>query len=153
MLNPFFLQGSSTEQDLVQDLINEQLKMYGIDVYYMPRQIFSEGKIIRDVIHSKFNNAFPIEAYLVNYEGFDNNSIMMSKFGVKINDEMTLIISKERFDTYIAELMRLMDNVKNPLRPNEGDLLYIPLLVNKMYYVSCLKRFYWKDTLIPLLKW
>jgi len=50
MLNPFFIQGTTGEQSLVQDLINEQLKAYGIEVYYMPRQIFSTGKIIRDVI-------------------------------------------------------------------------------------------------------
>jgi len=144
MLNPFFIQGTYTEQSLVQDLINEQLRMYGIEVYYMPREIISQGKVIKDVIFSKFKSAFPIEAYLVNYEGFDNNSIMMSKFGVKINDEMTLIISKERFDTYIAELMRLMENVKNPLRPNEGDLLYIPLSDSLMEikYVENRKPFY-----------
>lgn len=127
MLNPFFIQGTSSEQGLVQDLINEQLKMYGIEVYYMPRQIVTEGKIIREVLYSKFTSAFPIEAYLVNYEGFDPNSILMSKFGVKITDEMTLIISKERFETYIAELMKGIDLVKNSLRPNEGDLIYIPL--------------------------
>lgn len=62
MLNSFFINGTNTEQGLVQDLINEQLKMYGIEVYYMPRQIFSQGKVIKDVIYSKFKNAFPIEA-------------------------------------------------------------------------------------------
>jgi hypothetical protein len=118
--------------------------MYGIEIYYMPREIVSQGKVIKDVIFSKFKNAFPIEAYLVNYEGFDNNSIMMSKFGVKINDEMTLIISKERFDIYIGELMKLIPNVKNPLRPNEGDLLYIPLSDSLMEikYVENRKPFY-----------
>lgn len=127
MLNPFFLQGSNQEQGLVQDLINEQLKMYGIEVYYMPREIFSEGKVIRDVIYSKFNNAFPIEAYLMNYEGFDQNSILMSKFGVRVTDEMTLVISKERYELYITELIKRLPNVKSPLRPCEGDLIYVPL--------------------------
>lgn len=127
MLNPFFINGTNTEQNLVQDLINEQLKMYGIEVYYMPRQIFSEGKVIRDVIFSKFKNAFPIEAYLLNYEGFDQNSVLMSKFGVKVTDEMTLIISKERFEVYISEIMKSIPNIKNSLRPNEGDLIYVPL--------------------------
>lgn len=127
MLNPFFINGTNTEQNLIQDLINEQLKMYGIEVYYMPRQIFSEGKVIRDVLFSKFKNAFPIEAYLLNYDGFDQNSVLMSKFGVKVTDEMTLIISKERFEIYISELMKSIPNIKNSLRPNEGDLIYIPL--------------------------
>lgn len=144
MLNPFFIQGTSSEQGLVQDLINEQLKMYGIEVYYMPREIISEGKVIKEVLYSKFTKAFPIEAYLVNYEGFDPNSILMSKFGVKVIDEMTLIISKERFETYIGELMKDIELVKNSLRPNEGDLLYIPLSDSFMEikYVENRKPFY-----------
>lgn len=144
MLNPFFIQGNNTEQGLIQDLINEQLKMYGIEIYYMPRQIFSEGKIIKDVIYSKFKNAFPIEAYLVNYEGFDNNSILMSKFGVKVTDEMTLIVSKERFELYIGELLRTISNIKNIESPSEGDLLYIPLSNSLMEikYVENRKPFF-----------
>jgi hypothetical protein len=144
MLNPFFIQGNYTEQNLVQDIINEQLKMYGIEVYYMPRQIFAEGKILRDVMYSKFQNAFPIEAYLVNYEGFESNSVLMSKFGVKVSDEMTLIISKERFELYIGELMRSIPKLKNSLRPNEGDLLYIPLSDSLMEikYVENRKPFF-----------
>jgi hypothetical protein len=144
MLNPFFIQGTNTEQGLIQDLINEQLKMYGIEVYYMPRSIISEGKIIKDVIYSKFNNAFPIEAYLVNFEGFDNNSILMSKFGVRITDEMTLIISKERFDLYIGEMMKTISGVKNTTQPNEGDLIYIPLSDSLMEikYVENRKPFF-----------
>jgi hypothetical protein len=144
MLNSFFLQGSNSEQDLVQDLINEQLKIYGVDVYYLPRQIFSEGKVIRDVIYSKFKNAFPIEAYVMNYEGFDANSVLMSKFGVKVTDEMSLIISKERFELYISELMKNIENVKSSLRPNEGDLIYVPLSDSLMEikYVENRKPFY-----------
>ena len=143
MLNPFFIQGTTGEQSLVQDLINEQLKMYGIEVYYMPREIVSQGKIIKEVLYSKFKHAFPIEAYLVNYEGFDPNSILMSKFGVKVTDEMTLIISKERFETYIGELMKTIEGV-NALRPNEGDLLYIPLSDSLMEikYTENRKPFY-----------
>ena len=127
MLNPFFIQGTSSEQGLVQDLINEQLRMYGIEVYYMPRQYITKGKVIREVLFSKFNHAFPIEAYLVNYEGFDNNSIALSKFGIRISDEMSLVISKERFELYIAELVKAIPDVPQTKRPNEGDLLYIPL--------------------------
>jgi len=132
MLNPFFLNGNYTEQGLVQDLINEQLKMYGIEVYYMPRSIFSEGKIIKEAIYSKFKNAFPIEAYVANYEGFQDNSVLMSKFGVRVTDEMNLIISKERFELYISEMMKSIPNVKNYSRPNEGDLIYIPLTESLM---------------------
>ncbi len=143
-LNPFFIQGTGGEQNLVQDIINEQLKMYGIEVYYLPRQIVSKGKVIKEALFSKFKNAFPIEAYLVNYEGFDNNSVLMSKFGVRISDEMTLIISKERYDTYIGELLKLVEGIENSSRPNEGDLIYIPLSDSLMEikYVENKKPFY-----------
>ena len=144
MLNPFFIQGTSGEQGLVQDLINEQLKMYGIEVYFLPRKILNKGGVMRDAIYSKFDNAFPIEAYLVNYEGFDNNSVLMSKFGVRIQDEMNLIISKERFDDYIAALMQTTDGFASYSRPLEGDLIYIPLSDSLMEikYVENRKPFY-----------
>ena len=56
VLNPFFLQGSQGEQSLVQDLINEQLRMYGVEVFYLPRQYATKSSIIREVIESEFNN-------------------------------------------------------------------------------------------------
>lgn len=144
MLNPFFIQGTSLEQGLVQNLINEQLRMYGIEVYYMPRQIVTKGAVIKDVIYSKFKTAFPIEAYLSTFEGFESNSIIMSKFGVRITDQMTLIISKERFELYIAELMKYIPEVENTLRPNEGDLIYVPLSesIMEIKYVENRKPFY-----------
>lgn len=144
MLNSFFLQGANTEQSLVQDLVNEQLKIYGVEVYYLPRQIFAEGKVIRDVIYSKFKDAFPIEAYIMNYEGFDANSVLMSKFGVKVTDEMTLIISRERFELYISEFMKTIPNVKSGLRPNEGDLIYVPMTDSllEIKYAENSKPFY-----------
>lgn len=144
MLNPFFIQGTSGEQGLIQDLINEQLKMYGIEVFFLPRKIVNSGGALRDAIYSKFNNAFPIEAYLVNYDGFDNNSIMMSKFGVRIQDEMNLIVSKERFDDYIASLMRTVDGFGSYSRPMEGDLIYVPLSDSLMEikYVENRKPFF-----------
>lgn len=144
MLNPFFIQGTSLEQGLVQDLINEQLRMYGIEVYYMPRQIVTKGTVIKDVIYSKFKTAFPIEAYLSTFDGFESNSIVMSKFGVRITDQMTLIISKERFELYIAELMKYIPEVENTLRPNEGDLIYVPLSdsIMEIKYVENRKPFY-----------
>jgi hypothetical protein len=144
MLNPFFINGTNSEQGLVQDLINEQLRMYGIEVYYMPRQYVSKGKVIKEVLYSKFKNAFPIEAYLVNYEGFDANSIALSKFGIRISDEMSLVISKERFELYISELMKAIPDVPNVLRPNEGDLVYVPLSdsIMEIKYVENRKPFY-----------
>lgn len=127
MLNPFFLQGSSSEQNLVQDLINEQLRMYGVEVYYIPRKILTITKVIREVIQSTFDNAYPIEAYVDNYEGYDGATTILSKFGIQSTNELTLTISRERFETYISPLIEKFDEVLITTRPKEGDLIYFPL--------------------------
>ena len=127
MLNPFFLQGSSGEQGLLQDLINEQLRMYGVEVYYLPRKYVTEKTVIREVIESKFDDAYPIEAYIENYEGYGDNTTILSKFGIQSTNEITLIISKERYDSYISPLITGKSNIKLSSRPKEGDLIYFPL--------------------------
>ena len=127
MLNPFFLQGSNSEQNLVQDLINEQLRMYGVEVYYLPRRYITEKTIIREVIESEFVDAYPLEAYIENYEGYEGNTTILSKFGIQSSQEISLIISQERFETYISPLIKNKSNIKLSTRPKEGDLIYFPL--------------------------
>jgi len=126
-LNPFFLQGSKSEQSLIQDLINEQLRMYGVEVHYLPRKYITEKTVIREVIESTFDEAHPIEAYLENFEGYGNQTTILSKFGIQSTQEVTLTISKERFETYISPLLAGKDNIKLSTRPKEGDLIYFPL--------------------------
>jgi hypothetical protein len=136
-LNPFFLQGSSGEQSLIQDLINEQLRIYGIEVYYIPRKLLKTDRILNEVQSSKFNDSFIIEAYLNNYEGSSPGSDIMSKFGISLKNEITLTISKERFQEFIspflAEIMSIArnyypgENLELIDRPKEGDLIYFPL--------------------------
>ena len=127
MLNPFFLQGSNSEQNLVQDLINEQLRMYGVEVYYLPRRYVTEKTIIKEVIESQFVDAYPLEAYIENYEGYEGNTTILSKFGIQSSQEISLIISQERFETYITPLIKNKPNIKLSTRPKEGDLIYFPL--------------------------
>ena len=126
MLNPFFLQGSKTEQGLIQDLINEQLRMYGVEVYYLPRKYITERVVIKEVIESIFDNAYPIEAYIENYEGYGDNTTILSKFGIQALNELTLTISRERFKTYIYPLIKNQPNIKLSHRPKEGDIIYFP---------------------------
>jgi hypothetical protein len=126
-LNPYFLQGSSSEQRLVQDLINEQLKMYGQDVVYMPRQLINEKTIIKEVLVSKFDDSFRIEAYISNFNGFGGQGDILSKFGVKTSDELTLIISKERYEDFISPFLLDDQDIKVATRPQEGDLIYLPI--------------------------
>jgi hypothetical protein len=126
-LNPYFLQGASSEQRLVQDLINEQLKMYGQDIVYMPRQLINEKTIIKEVLVSKFDDSFRIEAYISNFSGFGAQGDILSKFGVKTSDELTLIISKERYENFISPFILDDPDIKVATRPQEGDLIYLPL--------------------------
>jgi len=127
MLNPFFQQGSKTEQSLIQDLINEQLRMYGVEVYYIPRKYATTNTIIREVIESDFDSAYPLEAYVNTYEGYEGQGTILSKFGVQPLDDLTLTISKERFETYISPLIENLPNIELSTRPKEGDLIYFPL--------------------------
>ena len=138
-LNPFFLQGSSNEQYLIQDLINEHLRIYGIEVYYLPRKIFKTDDIIREVQSSKFDDLFLIEAYLNNYDGYAPGSDLMSKFGLKLQNEISLTISRERYEEFIAPFLEgISSGIRDGLitdydfqdlitRPKEGDLIYFPL--------------------------
>ena len=144
MLNPFFQQGSKTEQGLIQDLINEQLRMYGVEIYYLPRQYVTEKTIIKEVIESKFENAYPIEAYVDTYDGYNGLGTLMSKFGIQEMDDLILTISKERFENYITPLIKNISNIKLSSRPKEGDLVYFPLgdRLFEIKYVEHEKPFY-----------
>ena len=128
-LNPFFLQGSESEQRLVQDLINEQLQIFGVEVMYLPRKIVSKDNIFTEIESSKFDNTFAIEAYVNTYEGYTGAGDIMTKFGMSLKDELTVTISKERFEDFISPFLEgLPDSeVEVTSRPREGDLIYFPL--------------------------
>ena len=127
VLNPFFTQGTSSEQNLVQSLINEQLRMYGVDIYYIPRKYLTENTIIREVVQSKFDSALPIEAYVDNYDAYSGAGDVLSKFGIESKDEVRLIISRERYENYITPLIQGQANIKLSTRPKGGDLIWFPL--------------------------
>jgi hypothetical protein len=128
-LNPFFLQGSSNEQRLIQELINEQLKIYGVEVTYIPRKFVRKETILKEVTSSKFDDNFSLEAYVSNYEGYSGSGDILTKFGMNLKDELTLIISKERFEDFISPFLEAMDDDEIVLasRPREGDIVYFPL--------------------------
>jgi len=144
VLNPYFQQGSKSEQNLVQSLINEQLKIYGVDVHYMPRKYVSSDSVLREVSASSFEDAYPIEAYIDNFDGYGDNPTLLTKFGIESTNEVTLIISKERFETYISPLMKNESNIKLSTRPKEGDLIYFPFgdRLFEIKYVEHEKPFY-----------
>lgn len=127
-LNPFFLHGSQSEQRLVQELINEQLRMYGIEVIYIPRKFVRKETILKEISSSKFDDNYAIEAYINNYDGYTGQGDILSKFGVSLKDELNLVISKERFEDFIAPFLNINDpEIELATRPREGDLVYFPL--------------------------
>jgi len=128
MLNPFFLQGSQGEQGLVQDLINEQLRMYGLECHYIPRKLMTSRTIMREVTESRFDQAFPLEAYLMNVDGYAGQGDILTKFGVRVTTEATFVISRERFEESVAPFLEKQeDDYEISNRPREGDLLFSPL--------------------------
>jgi hypothetical protein len=142
-LNPFFQQGSPNEQYLIQDLINEHIRMFGIEIYYIPRKLIDVDNIFKEVNSSKFDDNFIIEAYLNTYDGYGGQGDIMTKFGMSLRDEVNLIISRERFEEFISPfLTSRLSASQNPVtgddyddggdfyistRPKEGDLIYFPL--------------------------
>ena len=126
-LNPFFLQGSQSEQRLTQDLINEHLKIFGVEVTYIPRKFVRKQTIIKEVQSSAFDDNFLLEAYLNTYEGYSGQGDIMTKFGVSLRDEVTLTISRERFEDFISPFLSADDDYELSSRPREGDVIFFPL--------------------------
>ena len=131
-LNPFFLQGSQSEQRLIQELVNEQLTIYGVEVVYLPRKIVKQDNILNEIESSKFSDNYAIEAYVNTYDGYGGAGDIMTKFGISLKDELTITISKERFEDFISPFLgALNDNNDDEInvftRPREGDLIYFPL--------------------------
>ena len=126
-LNPFFTQGTRNEQSLLQSLNNEMIKIYGVECYYIPRKYLTTNTIIKEVVQSKFDDAYPLEAYVNNYDVYQGNGRILSKLGVEVQDDINLVISRERFETYIQPLIRNETGINLSSRPKEGDLIWFPL--------------------------
>ncbi len=120
--NPYFSQGVRSEQGLFEDIVIESLKMYGQDIYYLPRDIVAEDKLMNEDIQSRFNSAYKVEMWIENVDGFDGEGDLFTKFGVEIRDQATFVLSKRRWTQTVARF----DNEITLQRPGEGDLLYIP---------------------------
>ena len=130
--NFYFSEKVRSEIDLYEDLVIESLKIYGQDVYYLPRTLVSEDTLLGGDPTSQFASANKIEMYIENIEGFDGEGDLFTRFGVEIRDEVTLVVAKRRFETQV----RRMNNTGISLdRPAEGDLVFIPL-TKKMFEIQ-----------------
>ena len=130
-LNTYFSQGTTGEQDLTQSLVNEQIKMFGKNVYYIPRTLVKNDTVFGEDTMSKFDDAFEIEAFIEDNSGFRGDGDMFTKFGVQIADQVTFVISRTRFTEAVDDNTTLI--VEG--RPNEGDLVYFPL-ANKIFEIQ-----------------
>ena len=120
--------GRSSEQLLMEDIIIECLKIYGLDTYYLPRHKVNEDAILGEDTLNDFNHAYPLEMYMQNVTGFEGDGDLMSKFGVEIRDTATFIVARRRWDEVVAR----SGNAVLTTRPAEGDIVYFPL--TKAYF-------------------
>ena len=128
--NLYFSQKVNSEQNLYEDIVIESLKMYGQDVYYLPRELVNEDSIFGDDVSSRFNASYKVEMYIENVEGFDGDGDLFTKFGVEIRDQATFVVARRRWTSTVNRY----DNDINSVRPREGDLIYLPLS-NSMFQI------------------
>lgn len=132
MINHYFQAGvpggRSSEQLLMEDIIIECMKIYGFEVYYIPRTSVNEDLILGEDTLNKFTSTYPLEMYLQNTMGFEGDGDLMTKFGVEIRDTATFIVSRRRWDEAVAR----SGEAQLTTRPAEGDILYFPL--TKAYF-------------------
>lgn len=116
--NPYFNKYSATnEQNTLEGLIIEAIKIYGMDIVYVPKTLVDFDKIYGEDAQRAFRQSFTIEAYMENVEGFMGDKNFLNKFGLNIDKQAVFNVSKKRFDEVIPDLPR----------PQEGDLIYLPI--------------------------
>jgi hypothetical protein len=120
--NVYFSTGTTSEQRLYEDLIIEQLKIYGQDVYYLPRKIANKDTIFGEDPASSFDDSYIIEMYVDNTDGYMGEQEIIKKFGLELRDDIKFTVSKLRWETLVSN----NSDLQNTLRPNEGDLVYFP---------------------------
>ena len=125
-VNPYFQSGRSigvsSEQALYEDLIIESMKIYGWEVYYMPRSISNPDRILTEDPSNKYEHAFPIEMYLEEVAGFAGDDELITKFGLEIRNTANFVVSRRRWKEIIGDTNTSILN----FRPTEGDIIYFP---------------------------
>ena len=120
--NRYFKQKVRSEQNLFEDLVIESLQMFGQDVYYLPREIVNKDKIFLDDVPSRFSDAYKVEMYIENTEGFEGEGDLFTKFGIELRDQATFIVSRKRWVQLVGKRLEVAN-----FRPREGDLIYLPM--------------------------
>ena len=113
--------GTTNEQRLIEDLIIESLKIYGHDTFYLPRTMVNKDTIFDEAQLSSFTQAYPLEMYLDNVQGFEGQGDIFTRFGMEVRDQATFILAKRRWEDMVT---RQGPTVSRKARPVEGDLIY-----------------------------
>jgi hypothetical protein len=117
--------GRTGEQRLVEGLIIESIKIYGFDLYYLPRTEVNLDQIFLEDPAGRYENAIPIEGYLEQVDGYGGDGALMQKFGIEIRDTATFVIARSRWEDTVAR--GRSNYLALPNRPAEGDILFMPL--------------------------
>ena len=117
----YFSGAVRSEQDLYEDLVTESIKVFGQDVVYLPRESLGEDALLNEE-WSQFTQAYPVEMYLENVEGFEGDGNLLGKFGLEIRDQANLVVTKRRWDQAVGQNI-----VDGQASPNEGDLIYMTM--------------------------
>jgi hypothetical protein len=124
------------EQDLVQDLIDESIAIYGHDVYYIPRDTVNLDAFLGEDPAAAFTDAYPIEMYIKTIESFQGQSEFISKFGLHIEDQATFVVSQRRFDESVIQKnadLATSHGADSIIRPRENDLIFIEMTPTNRY--------------------
>ena len=109
------------EQQLIDDLVIESIKMYGVDVIYVKRSLGAVDEVLNEDDLPLYDEVFQFEAYVKNVDGFEGEGDFLSKFGLQIRDSVTFTVANRTFERYVTR------EVVEMIRPREGDLIYFPL--------------------------
>jgi hypothetical protein len=122
-LNTYFTNGIANEQNLLQDLIIESISIWGQEMKYIPRQLVAKDQILGEDRLSQFKDAYSIEMYFENVDGFEGQGAFIQKFGLMMEQSATLTVARRRWEQLIGRAGKSI----LPNRPTEGDLLFFPL--------------------------
>ena len=133
--------GATSEQRLVEDLVLESLKIYGHDIYYMPRTLVNKDTIFDEDELSRFTQAYPLEMYLDNVNGYEGQGDIFTRFGLEVRDQATFVLAKRRWEDLV---LTSGGTFTQTTRPSEGDLLYMPKTksIFEIKYVDFQNPFY-----------
>ncbi len=136
---------ASQEQNLLEDLIIESIRIYGNDVYYIPRKLNNYDEVYGADDISTYENAILIEMYIKSYDGFKGDGNFMSKFGLQIRDQVVFVMSRRVFEDEVSQ-------VTGQERPNEGDVIYFPMN-NRCFQIKFVEKYQMFYPLGSLYTW